>query len=46
MNETEKTYTTSAINIENNFASYFPKLTAITIKITINFLAKKSRFVV
>jgi hypothetical protein len=46
MNETEKIYTTSAINIENNSASYFPILTAITMKTVIKFLAKKSWFVV
>lgn len=46
MNRIEKTYKISAINIENNFASYFPILTAITIKIVIKFLTKENRFVV
>jgi len=46
MNKKEKEQRKNAINIENNSASYYPILTAITTQIIIKKSTKKNRFVV
>jgi len=46
MNKRKKNQKRKAVNIENNSSSYFPKLTAISIKRELKNSIKKSEFVV